>query len=441
MTDFVFAHKNKAKPFDISHHVHSSEHTLLSTLRKFRSKKMCLYFKFYHCKNNHSACPRKVKQCVEASVDDEVPYILATWENIFYLGSHDQRVHFNELRKKYMNALLSHVETYGCKSDAVCKLDIVGSVNVNGKARIVDISPASDLDINITYTLDRGMSANIIKHSLKAPVNFHSQYFMLPLSKLFDVNFYGSAWKPNQRDDQMMESNHEQHVWAALRLCDVLRKSKMINLAKKRFEDTNLINILKDGFRKSKAFEQHSQNEMAYSRILAKFFRTHDIDKQMKYFSQAKAYEHESYRSLGAFLHIVEKRRDMHLSFYVDSVLDNLGFLIENIWMSTPCSQIRYEYKIMRAAKYLERVCDGLELLLSDKHKIPVVIKRVKSISNEINMLRKAMGYNEGMYNNPRFVRLVNKWLDVFDLSPTDASPQKMTLKVLDFVFGIMSSS
>lgn len=63
--------------------------------------------------------------------------------------------------------------------------------------------------------------------------------------------------------------------------------------------------------------------------------------------------------SVGAYLDIVKGSKHLPVSMYQDSILDNYGFAIENVYHRfQDCGKDFIELKLMRFAKYLERICN-----------------------------------------------------------------------------------
>ena len=122
------------------------------------------------------------------------------------------------------------------------------------------------------------------------------------------------------------------------------------------------------------------------------------IEELARIYTLTKFNEHEVYHSLGAYFHIVGNRKDLPKFMYVDSALDNWGFMLENLfdekiieYTCLKAERISLTYRLLRVAKYLERICIAFLIFLDDI-KTPDIRNRIIAIKdkcNTLNILRK----------------------------------------------------
>ena len=290
----------------------------------------------------------------------EPKFINLTWSDLYVYGNDIQQRELNTLRIKYIKKLkeyiISKADTYNCPNQQ-CKIQQVGTINVG---------PASDIDFNIEFISNPPNFCyifNLIE-------NYHKKYFTTNLDELFDCNFYGSYFKHEKyiycllnlpKDIELQQNKH-----AFSRANDVINKNKLIvggnlEVVGKQMSSkpppkcaNDYVDKLESYF---KTFKQNATSD-ACSNLMDVFEK----------FSEAKYYEKESYRSVGAYLDIVKEYKSLPSSMYIHSILDNYGFAIENLYkvIGEKCSNIRVlELKLMRFSKYLERICNTILLYFS----------------------------------------------------------------------------
>ena len=103
-------------------------------------------------------------------------------------------------------------------------------------------------------------------------------------------------------------------------------------------------------------------------------------------FSMASWGEIDTYRSIGAILHIVEEIPKLQPSLYYDSIYDNLGFIYDLMCRKSLCFKEQTTYHFVRATKYMGRILNALESI----HKDPTM-KPLQQLTKQINQKRKAM--------------------------------------------------
>ena len=133
-----------------------------------------------------------------------------------------------------------------------------------------------------------------------------------------------------------------------------------------------------------------SRNKIeSYTSCLSSYFENINngkLDDISEHFSLAKYYENETYRSLGAVLHIVNKLTDINKNFFVHSVYDQFGFVVECI-LETKIKENMLIDVIPKASKYISRICDAVEKIgIQDKI---INYYEIKNTSEELNNVRR----------------------------------------------------
>jgi hypothetical protein len=105
-------------------------------------------------------------------------------------------------------------------------------------------------------------------------------------------------------------------------------------------------------------------------------------------FSIASFIEIESYRSVGAYLHIVEKLSNLPKTVLYDSIYDNLGFIYQILLGDHLCLDEQTIVLFVKSCKYIERITSAM-LYIVNKPSKPLL--RIHEQSNQINLKRKQM--------------------------------------------------
>jgi len=371
-------------------------------------------------------------QCEDVKVVSDKKYIKLTWENLNGLGTDEQKIAINAFRLNYVKDLKKHIEgtnqtkiiccvnTASCPIDSSCKLEGVGTTE--------NISAASDIDMNFYFTFTPTNIDEIINNirSLYDKINtFHYNKFTTPYEDLFDMHFYAtnlyskecnnSKCKINNcsKDTCVINNNYDtnkQRRWAFYRAAEIIQNNTLENLInlynethpfRKLYNDT--LKVIKEQ-EQSKRTNNTLQNSMSkkYVNSVAESYKNLNLKIDINSFSRAKIYERETYRSVGAFLHIVAKKTDLKYNLYIDSMLDNYGFILENLYHEPSCFKLDIQIKLLRVAKYLERMCDAIILYFTDIYNLNSnSFKLVKPLYDEVNELRKVSNIiNSNRKNN-----------------------------------------
>ena len=307
--------------------------------------------------------------------------IALAWDALRHVGSEAQKLRLNRLRIAYISSMVDVVQEE-CDSLG-CRIEAVGTDYRNATV-------ASDADLNFRF--DR-TAANWTETLLKLYDRLYTfHYEHLPgasMSATFDLNVYASEFAlpakvacDNADDRECLRSSCSQRVWAALRLVEALERNGGDGLTA-GFEKVAGTEFVTDvlgpararlrALRSSRAAPVRSLWHLSshahsneYARRVARAFvaaEAGDDDDALERFSESKFDEHDTYRSAGAFLHIVGGIRGLHPYMYLDSALDNLGFLVENLLerkAANGCVEVPLDVRLARVAKYLERTCDAL---------------------------------------------------------------------------------
>lgn len=319
------------------------------------------------------------------------------WEHIRNFATDEQKDVFNTFRSKYVQFLVNQT----------CKPKTINNTNTNasGKPCAYEIigTPATSVESDIDFSLS-AIGENTIGEALDKIYAEHHKYFATELDELFDTNLYGSVFPFDKtlHNNPSTELIRLQNAWSWIRTVEILNKyvgPLLIAEFKNRLTDshkeifvsahTNLRDLSQTtdnaSYIQPKPFVSFPVNRESeksstplkryqgtcpinlksrtehYRFFLSAYSDTkQDFADKLECFSIAKYYENETYRSLGAVLHIVSRIEGIEKNYYAHSVYDQYGFIVENI----------FEHKIKgtnlintvpKAAKYIARICDAIE--------------------------------------------------------------------------------
>lgn len=287
-------------------------------------------------------------------VDDKI-YIELTWDNILNYGTFDQIQNFDKFRVNYINYLLQEY----CNKNTTCVSERSGKVTA-----------FSDIDINIeNYLVENKFKYNI-HEIIKNIYTHHYRLFKLDLDILFDTNLYGVSFKFYDNNIKKFyipdyKTNYSQRVWSCLRLA-MISKNQVFNIEK--YMDTKLLtdathklHKLTKLYGKKHRINTYIKNIEIYYGLISK---NASMNKIIQIYSLCKYLENDAYYSVGAYLHIVLKVKNLDDSKLLDSVYDNMGFMISNFF--------KYDEKLKKLekiAKYLLRITDAINQMKTVKNK------------------------------------------------------------------------
>lgn len=313
-------------------------------------------------------------------------YVKLRWELLVQFGTKWQLAHFDKLRVAYINDLLER----HCTPLLQCHTTIIGSR-----------SPKSNVDINM-------ICPKHMEEVLHAIYQEHEQRFPgISMEELFDANIYGSVFHylDDRCDTREMtiacypryEMGYRQRMWSFLRIVEMcechLSKEQctaMISEWPKAYQKLY-------GATKTLYQQQKRRKPSQYIRAITAYMKELALPKPNPHaiaeaFSRSKVVEHDTYRSIGAVLHIVEHRKDLHPSALYDSCYDNLGFIFQ-IFLKRPlCGTGSLTNQLIKSAKYIGRVFDAVRNI-NDKKDSGVTDRFIElnQVASEINRMRKAL--------------------------------------------------
>jgi hypothetical protein len=307
-------------------------------------------------------------------------FLLLRWDLLVNFGTKAQLVAWDKFRVKYINTLIER----HCTPLLNCKTQIIGSK-----------SPKSDIDMNMTCPQH-------IEDVLVAIKEDHHSKYKRSMEEMFDFNVYASVFhylKDRCNVDRVAscypryELGMRQRMWSFLRIVQFVttltpaqRRALLAGwpeVHRKLYIDTK------------KMYERLKLRKLpTYGRAIRKFFDElnklpEDPRAIAEAFSASKYLEHETYRSVGAVLHIVERHASMPKSGYYDSIYDNLGFIFEIMLAPSLCVEDPsvFKTKVVKTAKYIERIIDALGHVQT----VSPDLSEINAIASNINKDRKAL--------------------------------------------------
>jgi hypothetical protein len=278
-------------------------------------------------------------------------------------ASQRQKIEFNAFRRRYIRSILTRF----CKAHG-CTPTPVGSPPT---------SAMSNADFNLTST----HGGNRVVSLIRSVHRLHGKTFVQPLDVVFDVNVYGtnadaiSARIGPGKDIPGRAAQKSQRAWALMRAASFLTAAESARLSPEDRDAIHLCslkNIDEDG--------DYASDLSLYFVELARAGGS--LGRLAEAFSRSKYHERETYRSVGAVLHIVNKRRDISPSMAVDSAFDNFGFVLEVMRGSHRC--VPWPYRVARASKYVARMCDAMAIAATPHD-------RLHGLCEALNAKRKRM--------------------------------------------------
>ena len=354
------------------------------------------------------------------------------WETILAFGTQTQKKYFNEFRRKYISYLIdSHCKDGNSLLGTKCKYSIIGTPAT---------SPESDMD----FDLDGDDIANVIENIQV----LHHNYFKDGLDIMFDVNLYGSVFDFNveQHNNPSSEMINLQNIWSWIRTADCIREMKNMkfdNIFTNTLDDfhrsifnealsqsailhletdDNFLpqlsrqstNTFINALTKTLSSAPDTPKQITYSKRLGdyQFSRKNSgslttprssvsslgeevdfsnmFEQVVELFSKAKYFENETYRSLGAVLDIVQRRDNLHEVYYIHSIFDNFGFVVENLVQKKLC-KTSLDKRLQKVSKYVSRICKALQKtsFYKTKNEPTKIIDNLSSICEQLNNARR----------------------------------------------------
>lgn len=299
-------------------------------------------------------------------------YVPFNWENVLQLGTKKQQEAFNSFRNEYVRELVvGYCETHGCNPVPV------GSAATSAR---------SDIDFNM-YSEKRDVDYVLMRIN-----SLHKRRFLDPIDEIFDVNIYGTV--VDIFDDLLCgaarcmalpkKDSERQHSWAFLRATEFIRdKAPGFVVAEKHRE------LYEKCLTLSKELSNKKDYNSMYLRNIRIYLRAAKTEKDpsrlAEIYGKTKYYERETYRSVGATLHIVMKKTGLPPGLLLDSVYDNFGFAAEVLLTQPLCAGGRKDTRVYKTCKYIGRICDALEGMGKKD------VSDLKELCEEMNKRRKRM--------------------------------------------------
>lgn len=321
-----------------------------------------------------------------------------SWEAVLLFGSKQQQQAFNRFRTEYVEYLVNRY----CTTTTNCEARLSGTSAKN--------FPMSDIDYNF-----EGSGMKLAIDNIKKE---HTKYFGSnnTLDDVFDANLYGTTFKFAGHKGYVLSplDDARQCVWAFSRTAEVIKtiSSKERDVFEKALHDSHR-KMFKCATRRLSSPDYsdcncETQRFDMYARRLTEFVAQKQstqgsFSSTMESMSRAKVFEHETYRTFGAILHIVEgcKRKDVtDARFFHHSVLDNFGFVVQAMCKRLTCKSDddinTFVYRVQKASKYIDRICDGLLQIDGDK-KRRATWTNISRASRCLNEARRTHAQNESL--------------------------------------------
>ncbi len=337
-------------------------------------------------------CLQHLDKALYRTANDGSIFVKLRWELLVQFGTKKQLARFDKLRVTYVNDLLKK----HCTPLLQCHTQVVGSR-----------SPKSNVDINM-------ICPKHMEQVLHGIYQEHEQHFPgISMEDLFDTNIYGSVFHflDDRCDARQMtlqcypryEMGYRQRTWSFLRIVEMCERelpkkdrdlliSQLPIAYRKLYADTKILYL------QQKRYSTANDYIRAISKYMKELSQVHpDPHKIAEAFSRSKVIEHDTYRSIGAVLHIVEHRTDLHPSALYDSCYDNLGFVFQQFLKRSLCGSGLLINKLIKSAKYIERIFDAIYRINCKKHNrgtVDVVSPKfveLNQVAAEINRMRKAL--------------------------------------------------
>ncbi len=317
---------------------------------------------------------------------DNKIYVRFLWECIVLFATQEQLDVFDDFRQDYVNHLLVD----SCSEKYRCDMQIF--------KRIGSRAQKSDID----YNIESLQSYEIIKRIM----NKHTQHFNDNIGDVFDLNFYGSIINyefSNPTED------YRQTIWSYLRFVEIIESlskekqqfvyNNLPNRDKKLYNDTkNRLDELEHTF-------DHKDVYTNYENYIKQYHNNSKSREAYELFSMTKYFERESYRSVGAFLFVVNKSKRLTVSMLIDCVYDNLGFIAEITVSVSMCNVGTYMHRLLRLPKYIAR---SLQAIISLRNKQHIKNSRNTEILNILKFCEK-LNHKRKVNNN-----LSELWPDIY---------------------------
>lgn len=315
-------------------------------------------------------------------VDDSgIIHVKLRWELLVLFGTRAQLTSYDKFRVEFVDGLLKE----HCSPLLDCATEIIGSR-----------SPKSNIDINMTCVdhMEQVLNGILMAHEKAFPG--------ASMEEVFDVNIYGSVF--HYLDSRCSiagattcypryEIGYKQRMWSFLRIveyCEKLSKVERDTLMKSWPQPYKVLYARTKGLNNRIKRRREKSYITAITKYLRELKKQHpDPHRIAEKFSMSKVFENDTYRSVGAVLHIVEDKKNMLASSLYDSAYDNMGFIFQVMLKKSLCGQGSIFVKHIKIAKYITRVYDAVSQINAGN--VSSTFKRLNDHAEKVNAMRKAL--------------------------------------------------
>lgn len=332
-------------------------------------------------------------------------HVKLRWELLVLFGTRAQLTSYDKFRIAFVDGLLKEY----CTPFLDCETQIIGSR-----------SPKSDIDINMTC-------AEHMEQVLNGILMAHEKAFPgASMEEVFDVNIYGSVFHYlDARCDiagattcyPRYEIGYKQRMWSFLRIVEYCEKLSKVERETLLMSWPKPYQIL---YAKTKELNKRfrKRKETSYVAAITKYLselkkRKPDPHMIAEKFSMSKVFENDTYRSVGAVLHIVEQKKNILASSLYDSAYDNMGFIFQVMLKKSLCGDGSIFVKHVKIAKYITRVYDAVYRINAGK--VSTEFQKLNEHAEKVNAMRKALTPLKEMKGD------VDAMLDAMNLKPNEA--------------------
>ena len=371
----------------------------------------------------------KIRLLIKCDKNSDSPPEILLWRTVVQSKDvNNFKKHFNNLRLIYSNMLINFILE---ECENLCYPKKVGNTKP---------SVSSDIDIELVFNIPLLRDKMEKISSLYKSINkFHHYYFhnSFKYNELFDINIYASRFintKKTREKCTIFDKNISQRLWSISRCIELVPDILLIipkdnNIFIQNINDC--LEMLKD-IPSKKTDDEYINQLYNYFDILIKNKDSDDeilLNKAANAFSLTKYYEDDTYMSIGAYLHIVTGDQNLSKNLYMDSFMDNFGFALDNLFTTNQCINIPLQWKILRIAKYMERMLDAL-LLIDKNYKSSYDLNKLKNLSTILNDQRK----RDVEFDNRDLIINIDKFMKELHITSSSYSEDEIKTALFGFV-------
>ena len=273
-------------------------------------------------------------------------YLPFSWDNLRGYGTSEQQRAFSRYRKVVARLLMERMRSRGLEVFEV-------------GTPISKTTAASDIDLNVCWKDPGKPIANlrdISAAALGSSTARSARKMLERLADLFDMNLY--PYVKNPVDSSKSRETHAAYGDSRHRIIEIANEQGLADV----FKRAHLEALITRGL-------SSCDNDPDLSKI--------GTTNHCQYAKQLP----EVYMGYGAYMHIVMGVRDApNRNWYLLSMLDNLGFLMENLFGEQHrCYKAPPSPRLVKVCKYLMRMADAVILYdPKDRHglKVPDLLRK-----------------------------------------------------------------